>query len=53
MPMSCSTIPTAMTSVPPDDAEPDQERDREEQWHDGGDSWWAPHPVPPSYRDPQ
>lgn len=30
------------------DAAPDTDRD---QWNDDGDSWWAPHPVPPSYRD--
>jgi hypothetical protein len=24
-----------------------------EQWNDQDDSWWEPHPVPPSYRAPR
>lgn len=24
-----------------------------EQWNDHDDSWWEPHPVPPSFREPR
>lgn len=43
----------AAESTPPDDVDEVQDADEptEEHWADDGDSWWAPHPVPPSYRD--
>lgn len=42
------TTPDAPTD--PDSAESAESADSG-RWHDEGDSWWAPHPVAPSYRD--
>ena len=46
------------TGSPPTDPEPpgpespgDSDGYEEAHWNDEGESWWSPHPVPPSYRD--
>lgn len=41
------------TDSPPTDPEPSEDSDgyEEAHWNDEGESWWSPHPVPPSYRD--
>lgn len=54
MPTSFCTIPDTPAEVdtpgPGSDVHPEAEPGADE-WTDDGDSWWAPHPVPPSYRD--
>lgn len=41
------------TDPEPTDPESPEDSDgyEEAHWNDEGESWWSPHPVPPSYRD--
>ena len=45
------TEPEPTASAPRPEPPDDTDGSEEEHWNDEGVSWWAPHPVPPSYRD--
>jgi hypothetical protein len=54
--MSTSFCSTRSRRAPADGDSESAEADSDaapdaDQWNDDGDSWWSPHPVPPSYRD--